>query len=329
MRTLVTGADGFAGRFVVEELKQNGHTPLKCLYPENVNGGPGGYVCDIRNRDEVGRLVRNLQPDACIHLAGLAFVPLSWENPALVLEVNLMGTIHLLEAFRRYCPTASLLFVSSAEVYGRSPGEIPFVEETPLRPATPYGISKAAADQMVRLYAEKWRLPALVVRPQNHIGPGQSSDYVTVALAEQLRDMASGKAPPVIWVGNLESERNFLDVRDVARGYRLLIERGRPGESYNMASGTLIKIQTVFDRLCVLFDVTPRVEIDEQRYRPTDTGYRFWIPIRFTIIRAGNLKFLSPGRSRTWWQIYAVNVREPCWCSPGFGLDNTPRPCLR
>ena len=273
MRILVTGAKGFVGRHLARELVRSGHTPLLLdLEPAKAPADGPIYVCDLRNASSLKTLIGEIKPDACIHLGGIAFVPLGWSDPELVFSVNVGGTVNLLESFRAACPTARILVVTSAEVYGRSPSATPFTEETPMMPSNLYAVSKMAADLTVLLYARRYAMPVMTARPENHIGPQQSPRFVTTAFAGQAIRIARGEAEPVMRVGNLDSERDFTDVRDVARAYRLLIERGRPGEAYNIASGQPVRIRVVLDELCRIAGIKPEIKVDPTLFRPTDNS---------------------------------------------------------
>ncbi len=251
---------------------------------------------DLADAAQLQQAVAEIQPEGCIHLAGLAFVPIGWSDPARMMQANLIGTINLLEALRRGAPQARLLLISSAEVYGRALPPAPLTEDAPLLPDHPYALSKSAAEGMAFLYERRYGLPALAARPCNHIGPGQAGDFAVPSFAAQLREMVAGKRPPVMQVGNLDSRRVFLDVRDVARAYRLLMESGVPGQAYNVAGGEEVSIRGVLDMLCRAAGIQPRVEIDPARFRPTDrlpllegarleraTGWRPQIPLEETL----------------------------------------------
>ncbi|NKB25689.1 MAG: NAD-dependent epimerase/dehydratase family protein [Kiritimatiellae bacterium] len=270
MRVLLTGAQGFAGRYVSRELEEHGHTLFKFLHHEPESPDKNIFTGDLKDQATLTKIVHDLKPDACIHLAGIALVPLGWENPHRIFEVNTLGTIHLLEAFRHAHKEARILIITSSEVYGREPRETPLKEDAAMRPSNLYAMSKVAADRSALLYAERYNMPIMTARPQNHIGPGQSSHFVTTSFAKQLLAIANGEGDPVLKVGNLENKRNFLDVRDVARAYRLLIENGTPGEAYNIASHHIVSIKHIVEQLCELTDIDPLIEIDPERYRPTD-----------------------------------------------------------
>lgn len=233
-------------------------------------GEPPRIVCDLCDPDALDGHVQRLQPEACIHLAGIAFVPMGWSDPRLVFSVNLGGTFNLLEACRKGASRARVLVITSAEVYGRLPSATPLTEEAPLAPSNLYAVSKVAADLSALLYHRRYGMHVMTARPQNHIGPGQSTQFVTGAFAEQLAAMRDRGAEAVIRVGNLECRRDFTDVRDVARAYRLLVERGRPRTAYNIASGAPVRIGDVLRQLCAMAGVKPRIDIDPDRFRPTD-----------------------------------------------------------
>jgi len=297
MRVLVTGVTGFVGRHVLDDLHGAGYEALGFdLEPPPGLAADRFAAGDLRDPASVENAVRRLHPDACIHLGGIAFVPTGWSYPHLVFEVNLVGTIHLLESFRRFAPSARLLVVSSAEVYGQTGGDGAIAEDAPLTPSNLYAVAKAAADASARLHAQRYGMPVMTARPQNHIGPGQSPLFVTSSFAEQIARIAAGTAEPVLRVGNLDSERDFTDVRDVARAYRLLIEKGRAGEAYNIASGRRVRIREVLDQLCAAARVRPAVETDPGLFRPADrprllntekilldTGWRAQIPLPRTL----------------------------------------------
>lgn len=298
MRVLVTGANGFVGRHTIHDLQQAGHTVVGFDLTAASSTPPTFeiHTGDIQNKDIVAEVVAKARPEACVHLSALSFVPEGWRNPEALFYINLLGTIHLLEAFRRQAPDARMLVVSSAEVYGLSPRSRPVQEDDLLDPDNPYAISKAAADRLALLYATQHGLHVMTARPYNHIGPGQDSRFVVASFAAQLTAIALGQAPAIMKVGNLDSRRDFSDVRDVARAYRLLLEHGLPGRAYNLCAQQAITIRAILDQLCELSGVHPVVEVDPQRYRPagerprldttrieTDIHWKPEIPISATL----------------------------------------------
>ncbi len=298
MRILVTGASGFVGRHLIAELTGHEHQVIGLdigkapawLTPATFIPG------NITDANAIDKIVADLKPDACIHLAGWAFVPSGTADPSKILDINLVGTTHLLEAFRKSAPTARILFVSTSHVYGMHARPAPIQEDDLLNPDTFYAISKAAADQICRLYAKLYGMNIIVARPHNHIGPGQSPQFSIASFARQVAAIRAG-AVPSMKVGNLDNRRNFTDVRDIVCAYRLLIEKGSAGKAYNIASGHEVRVGEVLARLCELAGVKPDISRDPAFYRPqdenptlntcrirTDTGWCPLIPLDQTLL---------------------------------------------
>jgi GDP-4-dehydro-6-deoxy-D-mannose reductase len=271
MRVLVTGARGFVGRHLMADLAAAGHEPVGLSRSQDCPD-PAGHerVADICHRAELDAVIREVRPEGCIHLAGIAFVPVGWSQPRLVFDVNVGGALNLMEALRAHAPTCRTVLVSSALVYGSSHPERPRDESAPLDPQSIYAVSKVAADLNGLLFSRHHGLPIITARPCNHIGPGQAADFMAPSFARQLAEIAAGRRPPVMRVGNLESVREFMDVRDVASAYRLLLERGRAGEAYNVAAGCAVSVGAILEKLYAIAGVTPKLETDPDRYRPTD-----------------------------------------------------------
>jgi GDP-4-dehydro-6-deoxy-D-mannose reductase len=295
MKILVTGCCGFVGQHALSVLRRAGHDTVGCDVASPAEGASSHLPMDVRDPDSIAHVLADVKPEAILHLGGIAFVPLGWTQPQRVFHVNTIGTLHLLDAVRQRIPTARVLAVTSAEVYGSHPAPSPLTEDAPYRPDNIYGVAKAAADQSALLYAAHHGLDVMVARPSNHIGPGQSRDFVSSAFATQLAAIAQG-AEPVMRVGNLDQRRDFTDVRDVARAYALLLDKGRNGHAYNIASGTMTLIRDILDTLCDIARVRPRIEVDPALFRPTDdrpaydtsrlrqdTGWQPAIPLRHTL----------------------------------------------
>lgn len=269
MKILITGCNGFVGRHAADTLLRSGHEVVGSDIDCGATTRIPCHLLDVRDLDAITATLDATRPDAILHLGGLAFVPLGWSQPQAVFAVNTIGTLNLLDAVRQQCPTARVLVVTSAEVYGPHPTPTPLTEDAPYRPDNIYGVAKAAADQSALLYANHHGLDVMVARPSNHIGPGQSRKFVSSAFATQLAAIAQG-ADPVMRVGNLDQWRDFTDVRDVVWAYALLLEKGQSGHAYNIASGTQIPIREILDTLCAIAQVQPHIEIDPVLFRPTD-----------------------------------------------------------
>ena len=271
MRVLVTGASGFVGRHLTEALRARGDDVVA---GGGVHDEAPFFALEILDVDAVRDLVAAAIPDAVIHLAGQAFVPQSIADPLGTLSINATGTANLLEAARacrdRSGTPIRVLIVSSAEVYGiHAPSSMPLREDAELRPGNPYAASKIAAETYAHAWSLAYGLDVVVARPFNHIGPGQDPRFAVASFASQLAAIAAG-APRMMHVGNLEAQRDFLDVRDVVAAYIALLANGRSGEVYNICSGRTVAIQEVLRQLITIARVPVEVRDDPDRMRPSD-----------------------------------------------------------
>jgi len=258
VKALITGAGGFVGGYLRDHLEAEGDEVV----------GLDTEV-DITDGEAIRQAILGIAPDAVYHLAAASNVGSSWTAPVEVLRINAEGTLNVLLACEA-AKVARVLNVGSAEEYGKvDPADLPLTELAPLRPVTPYGVSKVAAD-FLALQAFLGRgLPVVRVRPFNHLGPSQSGRFVASALAEQVaRNEHLGT--DVVLAGDLSPRRDFTDVRDVVRAYRLLVERGEPGEVYNVCSGVDVAVSEVADHLIGRADRPMRIELDPERLRPVE-----------------------------------------------------------
>ncbi|HEV3092199.1 MAG TPA: GDP-mannose 4,6-dehydratase [Candidatus Cybelea sp.] len=272
MRALVTGASGFVGGYLVDALRREGAEVLACGGPHD--SGDGYFPIDLADGDSLAAALQAARPDAIFHLAAQSFVPDSLRSPLASLEVNVLGTARLVQAVRDYgaSPGPRLLFTSSAEVYGpRQPQEYPLHERLDLRPANPYGASKAAAEATLLASAQSFGLDVVIARTFNTVGPRQSPRFVVSSLAQQLASIAGG-AQPQMYVGNLASSRDFLDVRDVVEAYLTLARRGEGAQIYNVCSGRAVTIRDVLRELISIARVPVEVREDPQRLREGDVS---------------------------------------------------------
>jgi GDP-4-dehydro-6-deoxy-D-mannose reductase len=284
MRILITGATGFVGQHAIHEFASSGHD-VYTFSDQPLSDSRGviqHHVADLMDSERLQSLVQTVQPDACLHLAGIAFVPLGWTQPNLVMRVNACGTINILEALRHSSKHTRILVVTSGHIYGPSRNSQPLKEEDPLLPDNMYAVSKVSADQITRVYADYHHMHCMTARPHNHIGPRQAVEFVVPSFARQVKAMATKQAEQIMRVGNLDSECDFTDVRDVVRAYRLLLEKGHAGLAYNIATGKTISIRIVLNKLCDIAKVNPAIEIDEAKFRPSVT----WPVLDVTRIKA-------------------------------------------
>jgi GDP-4-dehydro-6-deoxy-D-mannose reductase len=271
---LITGATGFVGTHLVQflETAEAGASIVgTTLQPVPDRERVRFVECDLLQEARVEELIQSVQPAYVVHLAGQANVQAAFHTPWPTFEANLRPLIYLLEACRKLPTPPRILVITSAEVYGAVPADaMPITEQTPLNPANPYSVSKAAQDLLAQQYAMSYQMPIIRARPFNHIGPGQSEGFAATAFAMQIARIEAGLQPPQIRVGNLHTQRDFTDVRDIVRAYHLLITHGAAGEAYNIASGKSITIASLLDTLLALSKVKVEVIVDTDRLRPMD-----------------------------------------------------------
>ncbi|MEX2293807.1 MAG: GDP-mannose 4,6-dehydratase [Acidimicrobiales bacterium] len=262
MRALITGGLGFVGRHLEAHLSACGDEVVAL----DRHGDPS---VDILDAEDTAAVIAGVAPDAVYHLAGWADVGGSWRDPRTVLRVNAEGTLNVLEACRE-AGVQRVLSVASADVYGVvTEAELPLDERSALRPTSPYAASKLAADAIAQQAFLGHGLPVIRVRPFNHLGPGQSEQFVASAIAARIA-RAERDGAEFITVGNLSTRRDFTDVRDIVRAYRHLIEGGEPGEVYNVCSGRDLPIQYLADHLVSLADRPVELRVDPDLMRPSD-----------------------------------------------------------
>ncbi|MDX1686481.1 MAG: GDP-mannose 4,6-dehydratase [Candidatus Promineifilaceae bacterium] len=281
MRALVTGATGFAGSHLVDDLLADDHQVFGLIYAKDGRERPVDHPAftpiegDLLNLDSLHAAVGQARPDVIYHLAGWALTARSWSYPARTIMVNTAGTANLLQAAVEG-GSPRVVAITSAEIYGTVGREdLPITEATKPEPRHPYGVSKWAASRLIPLFWQRFELPVVEARPFNHIGPRQEPGFVVPDFASQLAAIKLGMQPPTISVGNLSAERDFTDVRDVVRAYRLLAEEGRPGETYLICSGQPVPIHYLLNALIELGEVSVEVRYDPERMRPSDTPVLF------------------------------------------------------
>lgn len=284
MRILLTGTAGFAGSHLADfllgaaqsdlgdaEWEVHGVVHRHDWRIQHLRSRLGLHRGDLRNALWVDETIREVQPDCVMHLAAWSDVGGSWQQPWTTYELNIQCQLNLLQALQRRCPNCRTLVVTSNEVYGLlREQDLPVDEETPFRPNSPYGVSKVTQDMMALQYWNSHRLPTLRARSFNHVGPGQSDDFVASAFARQIAEIEAGLGEPVVSVGNLDAKRDFTDVRDVVRAYWLIVQAGKQGEAYNVGSGVAHSVRWVLETLLDLTPAKVQIVVDPDRLRPSD-----------------------------------------------------------
>ena len=310
MNVLVTGIDGFVGRHLTNALLENTahrifgtvHKPTAPAYVVPLSPSVTPIDTNISDLRSVEKAIYDSRPIKLFHLAGQAFVPRSVEDPLTTFHTNINGTLNILEAVRKYTndtgAKCSVLIVCSGEVYGDVTEEmLPVDEEAPLRPSNPYAVSKACADMLGRQYRTTFGVDAIVARPFNHLGPGQSELFVGSAFAKQVIEIKLGLRKPILLVGNLEPERDFTDARDVVQAYARLLEQPRTHPVYNICTGKSISVKKLLDLMIEQCGIRPEIIRDPSKIRKQEipkivgnssrlkdeTGWAPTIPITQTV----------------------------------------------
>ncbi|HXJ95831.1 MAG TPA: GDP-mannose 4,6-dehydratase [Terriglobia bacterium] len=288
MKALITGGAGFAGSHLAEHLLNQNCDLTLIARPEESLGGIEHLLpqvrlehADLRDFDRVRRILAEVRPHRIYHLAALSSVVESFHNPRECYDVNLGGTLNLLESWRDLGFEARLLLVSSSDVYGQvNEVDLPLREGSSLRPASPYAGSKVAAEFLALQFGLSYGLPVVRVRPFHHTGPRQSPAFVCSSLARQVAEIACGLRPAVISVGNPDVGRDFSDVRDIVRGYALLMDRGRAGEVYQLCSGRAVTVGLLIECLTAEVPIPIEVRIEATRVRAGEATVLWGDPAR-------------------------------------------------
>lgn len=270
---LVTGAAGFVGGHLIELLEQGDDWITAWLRPDtepSVIGRRIGWLCvEMHDRTAVHTAITQGRPDMIYHLAGVPHVGESWSHVHETFAGNVLATHYLLDALRREALTPRVLITSSATVY--APSTRALRETDPVVPNTPYGTSKLAQEMVTERAWEDDRIPGLIARSFNHVGPRQSPSFVASSLARQIAEIEAGRREPKLTMGNMESQRDLMDVRDTVRAYRAMMESATPGVPYNVCSGTPTAIRTLVDLFVAKARVDVTVVQDPALFRPNDT----------------------------------------------------------
>jgi len=277
-RALITGITGFAGSHMAEFLlKKDIEVYGICRWRSNreniihLSDKLKLIEADLLDSHSLGSLMFEVRPNLIFHLAAQSFVPASWTSPAVTLETNVIGSANLFETIKRAQLDPVIQIACSSEEYGLVKSEeIPIKETNPLRPLSPYGVSKIAMDYLGYQYFKSYGMKIIRTRGFNHTGPRRGEVFAESSFAKQIAEIEKGLRQPIIYVGNLEAQRDYTDVRDMVRGYFLAATEGEPGEVYNICSGKAWKIGDVLDYLISLSKVKVKVKKDPTRMRPSD-----------------------------------------------------------
>ena len=305
-RVLVTGVTGFVGSHLVDYMLERGDCEIFGIQrwrspTENI----AHFIdrihlveCDLRDASSTRDTIESVRPDWIFHLAAQSFVPTSWSAPTESLSTNIIGQVNLFEAVRRLELKCRIQLACSSEEYGMVlADEVPIRETNPLRPLSPYAVSKVGQDMLGYQYWMSWKTDVVRTRGFNHEGPRRGPVFVASDFAKQIADIEKGRKPAVLSVGNLEAKRDFTDVRDMVKAYWLALEKCEPGDVYNICTGKAWSIREVLDRLLSMTSTKIEVRQDPARLRPSDvpiligdnskfvkaTGWRPTIPFEQTL----------------------------------------------
>lgn len=274
MKALIIGGAGFVGQHLINHIRK--HTDW-ILYVTKISSEKLDIsdvtVVDLNilNQSEIDEILSIIQPDYVFHLAAQSSVAYSWKNPGLTIDVNIKGTVNLLDSIRKLELKSRILLIGSGEEYGFiKEDEVPIFETNPTRPGNIYAATKVAQNNIGSIYAKAYGMSIIMVRAFNHIGPNQEPIFVVADFCKQVIEIEYGLKEPIINVGNLSAKRDFTDVRDVVRAYVDLIQHGKAGEIYNVGSGLAISIQDILDSIISHSKKSIQINVDPQRMRPSD-----------------------------------------------------------
>jgi len=273
-KALIIGGSGFVGNYLTShlknELKWNVYV-TKTPHEEFTYDIGKIFDMDILDKVQISEVLEKVRPDYIFHLAAQSSVAMSWKNPGLTIDINIKGSINVMDAIRELNYKPRMLFVGSGEEYGHiSIGESPITETNAVRPGNIYAATKVCQNMIGKIYADAYDMGIMMVRAFNHIGPNQSPIFVVADFCKQVAEIERGVKEPVIYTGNLTAKRDFTDVRDVVRAYGLLIQKGKKGETYNIGSGNAVSIQEIVDKILRYSKTKIKIEIDLNKLRPVD-----------------------------------------------------------
>lgn len=272
-KALIIGGSGFVGSYLIEELIDQEFEVFATKLPHEQiqDNRVEQFDLDILDTENFHALLDCIRPDCIFHLAAQSSVALSWTKPDLTVDINIKGTIHLLDGLRKLDNNPKVLLIGSSEEYGPVlPEELPIREENTLRPANVYAATKTCQGMLGQLYAQAYGLNIISVRAFNHIGPKQSEAFVVSNFCQQVARIEKGLQPPVLDVGNLSAKRDFTDVRDIVKGYVQLINQGLSGQVYNIGQGKAYTIDYILSRILSFSPTKVEIQVNPEKLRPVD-----------------------------------------------------------
>lgn len=273
-KAMIIGAAGFVGGYLARHLLDVCGMEVyvtKLPHEEVEINNIIIYDLNILDKEEIISLLFEVRPDYIFHLAAQSSVGIAWSNPGLTIDINIKGSVNLMDAVRELYYKPRILLIGSGEEYGHiMAGEIPIKEDTKARPGNIYAATKVCQNMIGSIYSRAYDMEVMMVRSFNHVGPTQASIFVVSDFCKQVAEIERGKREPIMYVGNLLAMRDFTDVRDVVRAYALLIRQGVPGETYNVGSGHAVSIREILDIILHFSTSDIRVEIDKNKIRPVD-----------------------------------------------------------
>ena len=275
MKALIIGASGFVGPYLVEEIRRSLFCEIITATSRETDrlgiGEDKTVHLNILDRKQISDILLSEKPDYIFHLAAQSSVALSWKNPKSTVDTNIIGAINLISAIKQSGYSPRVLIAGSGEEYGRvRETDIPIRENAVLAPGNVYAVTKVCQNMMASIYARAYGLQLVMTRSFNHIGPGQSPQFVVADFCSQAVKIEKGLQEPVFRVGNLSAKRDFTDVRDVVKAYCMLIQYGKSGETYNVGSGHAVAVQEILDIILSQTKAEVKVETDPSKLRPVD-----------------------------------------------------------
>lgn len=272
-KVLITGAGGFVGKYLIKEFQNADYEIIACDINKKdaFDSSIKYYDLNILDKELVEDLIKKEEPNYLINLAAISSVGLSWNIPQKTIEVNVVGTLNLIEAVRRYSPKCKVLLIGSSEEYESK--DKPLQETDTINANNPYGISKISQENFARLYKEKYELNIVCTRSFNHTGIGQLEQFVIPSFCKQVAEIDKSNNPGKIYVGNLSAYRDFSDVKDIVKVYKKLLENETTDLIYNVGSGKAYKIEDILNYIISLSNQKIEIVIDKEKFRPIDTPY--------------------------------------------------------